>query len=181
MHLRLLTVLLVSLLCLQACTSNRVVEVVPGKLAPDFQLVDLDSKPVKLSDFRGKTVLLNFWATWCGPCVSEMPALERLSQQYQKEGLVVLGVAVDEQLSNLRAFRKQYSLTFPLVFDEHSEVKDMYGLSGVPESFLIDPQGRFMMFDDPDYNMASVRIVGPRHWDSATIAGRIAYLMQKAK
>lgn len=162
-----------------SCSRDRLVDVAPGKLAPDFELLDLDANKIKLSDYRGKVVLLNFWATWCLPCVSEMPALERLHQQYKDSELVVLSVAIDEQLDNLKSFRRRYSITFPILFDSESRIKEAYSLTGVPESFLIDKEGKFLLFDDPEYNMTTVRILGPHKWDSASMAGRITYLMRK--
>jgi peroxiredoxin len=119
-----------------------------GKTAPDFKLKDPDGKTVELKQFRGKPVLLNFWATWCAPCKEEMPELEQLYRQYKDQGLVVLGVSVDDPTSvkQVPDLLKEGnpsvgSYTFPVALDEKQDLTRQYKLFGVPSSFFIDRDG----------------------------------------
>ena len=119
-----------------------------GKEAPNFKLKDPSGKAVELRQFRGKPVLLNFWATWCAPCKEEMPELEQLYRQYKDSGLVVLGVSIDDSSSakGVPALLKEGnpsvgSYTFPVALDEKQDVTRQYHLLGVPSSFFIDKDG----------------------------------------
>jgi thiol-disulfide isomerase/thioredoxin len=112
-----------------------------GAQAPDFTLTGLDGTPVRLSDFRGKTVLLNFWATWCGPCRKEFPELVNLSQQEGDRGLVVLAVDVSESRDDVARFAQELGVTFPIVLDSESTVAHSYRLVGLPTSFFVDGGG----------------------------------------
>ncbi|GMQ86892.1 MAG: TlpA disulfide reductase family protein [Gammaproteobacteria bacterium] len=111
--------------------------------ASDFYLRDLNSKLVRLSDFRGKVVLLNFWATWCPPCRKEMPSMQQLYQAYKDKGLEIVAVSVDTTSpGEVRAFVEELGLTFPVLHDRDSLVSRLYSNPGVPSSYLIDPQGK---------------------------------------
>lgn len=113
--------------------------------APGFTLQGLTAENLSLSDYRGKVVLLNFWATWCMPCRQEMPSMERLWQKYQNRDLVILAVSTDEGSPvRVRSFVKRLKLSFPVVLDPESTVSDRYQVSGLPVSFLIDQQGRIV-------------------------------------
>lgn len=119
-----------------------------GKVAPDFKLKSPDGKTVELRQFRGKPVLLNFWATWCEPCKQEMPELEQLYRQYKDQGLVVLGVSIDSPADAklIPDFLKQGnpavgSYTFPVALDQNQDVTRRYHLLGVPSSFFVDKDG----------------------------------------
>jgi len=119
-----------------------------GKAAPDFKLKGPDGKTVELKQLRGKPVLFNFWATWCAPCKEEMPELEQLYRQYKDQGLVVLGVSVDDPTSvkQVPDLLKEGnpsvgSYTFPVALDEKQDVTRQYKLFGVPSSFFIDRDG----------------------------------------
>lgn len=110
--------------------------------APPFQLTGLSGKAVSLSDFRGRVVLLNFWATWCAPCVREMPSMEKLYQAFRERGLVVLGVSLDEEgAAKVEPFVRMVGVTFPIVLDTASRVSGIYGARELPSSFLIDSGG----------------------------------------
>jgi cytochrome c biogenesis protein CcmG/thiol:disulfide interchange protein DsbE len=114
-----------------------------AKPATDFTLPSLDGKPVTLSSFKGKVVLLNFWATWCGPCKAEIPAFVELQEQYAGD-LVVLGLSVDDTADKAKAFATQYKVNYPMVLGMgHEEIQDAYGpIYGIPASFLISRDGK---------------------------------------
>ena len=112
-----------------------------GKLAPDFELSSLDGKVVSLSDFRGKPVFLNFWATWCGPCRFEMPFIQKMYEGLSNEGLVVLAVNVQENPATVKEFVESFGLTFPVLLDTNSEVRLAYNIRGIPTTFFIDKNG----------------------------------------
>jgi len=149
----------------------------PGNNAPDFTLPDLSGERVSLSDFRGKVVLLNFWASWCAPCVVEMPALERAYNQLKDRGFVVLAVAIDDDLNAIKEFQKDLGLTFPILLDNTSRTKNRYKISGYPETYIIDAEGKMVLFSDPEGNMPVVKILGPREWDSPNAIQRISQLL----
>jgi peroxiredoxin len=112
-----------------------------GSPAPDFTLQDLDGNVVKLEETLGKVVLLNFWATWCGPCRIEMPFFERTYTEYKDEDFVVLAVDFDEPVEAVRAFQKELNLNFPILLDPGGEVQRTYRVLGYPTSVLIDREG----------------------------------------
>ena len=112
-----------------------------GKLAPDFELSSLDGQVVSLSDFLGKPVFLNFWATWCGPCRFEMPFIQKMYEGLSGEGLVVLAVNVQENPTAVREFVESFGLTFPVLLATNSEVPLAYNIRGIPATFFIDENG----------------------------------------
>ena len=115
-----------------------------GKQAPDFTLQDLDGKPVKLSDFRGKAVLLNFWATFCGPCKVEMPWLVELQKQYGPQGLEIVGVALDDSgKDTIQKYAKDMGVNYTILQGQDS-VGDAYGAVGLPATFYIDRNGKIV-------------------------------------
>ena len=111
--------------------------------ASDFELQDMDEEKVKLSKYRGKVVLLNFWATWCPPCIREMPSMERLHQQVDAEDFKVLAVNQMEDVDQVFAFTGQLDVdpTFQILFDTTSEVSQAYAVRGLPTTYLIDKKG----------------------------------------
>jgi thiol-disulfide isomerase/thioredoxin len=108
---------------------------------PDFNLVNFDGKKISLKDFRGKTVFLNFWATWCVPCREEMPAMEKLYQEYKDNNFVVLAVNVKDRKQEAIAFIKEFKLTYPVALDPEAEVATLYGAWGLPTTYIIGPKG----------------------------------------
>ena len=109
--------------------------------APDFALRDLRGNEVRLSEYRGRTVLLTFWATWCGPCRLEMPAFEDRYQELKDDDFIVLGVNYDEPVEDVRTFRDEFGLSFPLLLDPGGSVQRLYQIRGYPSSIFVDPQG----------------------------------------
>ena len=131
----------------------------PPRPAPDFALKDMDEKQHALRDYRGKVVLLNFWATWCPPCRREMPSMERLYRQLGEEGFVVLAVNQWEEPDHVFAYMGQLEVfpSFPILFDPESKVSQLYEVKGLPTSFIIDREGRIVYraiggraFDHPE-------------------------------
>ncbi len=114
-----------------------------GREAKDFTLEDLNGRPVRLSDLRGKVVILEFWASWCEPCRYEMPVVEALQQRFKDEGLVVLGIN-DEDPPIARRYVEQGGYTFPTLFDKSQAVAGLYGVRAIPALFVIDRQGEIV-------------------------------------
>lgn len=114
-----------------------------GKSAPDFQLASLDGQTMALSDFRGRPVLINFWASWCGPCRYEMPFLQRLHEdkEWADKGLVILAIDIGEDPETVREFVANYRLSFTVLLDTEQEVALAYNVRGIPTTFLIDEDG----------------------------------------
>jgi thiol-disulfide isomerase/thioredoxin len=115
------------------------VEMLPD--APEFELKALDGKTVHLKDYRGKAVLLNFWATWCVPCKEEMPWLVAFQKQYGPKGLVILGIAMDASAAPVRKFADKMELNYPVLIGAQ-EIADKYYVKGLPASIFIDRNGR---------------------------------------
>jgi peroxiredoxin len=111
-----------------------------GTAAPDFTVQDADHK-VTLHDLRGQIVVLNFWATWCPPCVEEMPSLEQLQQRYRSKGVVVLGVSIDDDNGAYHEFLKDHKVDFLTVRDDTKHSSILYGTFKYPETYIIDRNG----------------------------------------
>jgi len=115
-----------------------------GKEAPDFALRDLEGKQVRLSDFRGKAVLLNFWATWCGPCQVEMPWFVDFQKQYGPQGLEIVGVALDDSgKDEIQKFAAKMGVNYTILQGQ-DDVGDAYGAVGLPTTFYIDRSGKIV-------------------------------------
>ncbi len=113
-----------------------------GDQAPDFALADLDGQPVRLADFAGQPVLLNFWASWCLPCVEEFPLLDAALDAHADEGLAVIGIVYRDRSEAARAFAEQLGAGWPQVMDPGEAVARAYGVYGPPESWLIGSDRR---------------------------------------
>lgn len=137
----------------------------PGEPAPDFSL-PTEQRQVRLSDYRGQFVLINFWATWCPPCVAEMPSLERLHQRFQNESFEILAVSLDEDWASIRRFRQKIPLTLKILLDQGGEIASLYGTHQIPETYLVDDSGVIVK-----------KIIGPRQWDDEKVAREIQLLL----
>ncbi len=140
--------------------------------APEFTLRDMDEHPHALSDYRGKVVMLNFWATWCPPCRREIPSMESIYQDLQKEGFTVLAVNEFEDSDRVFAFLGQLNLfpSFPILFDSDSRVSQDYGVKGLPTTLLLDQQGNVVY-----------RAVGGRDFDHPAVRAIVRELLQRGK
>ena len=136
--------LLAGCLLVSAATAGAALAAAPtmvGKEAPDFVLRGLDGRNLRLSEFRGQVVLVNFWARWAGDSRQEMSALDRINITYQRAGLVVLGVSVDEDLRRAREFAAAMGVSYPILFDSGSEIGKDYLLQKMPVTILVDRAG----------------------------------------
>lgn len=116
--------------------------IAPSSPAPDFTLKTLEGPNLRLQEQRGKVVLLNFWATWCGPCREEMPQLNKLFEKYKPLGFTLLGVNVDEDSRNAAGVAAQLGVKFPVLLDSDKRVSKLYQLSTMPSTVMIDRDGR---------------------------------------
>jgi peroxiredoxin len=140
----------------------------PGEPAPNFQLRDMNGRTVSLSELRGKVVLLNFWATWCGPCRVEMPAMERLYRAYDRKDFEILAVSTDAQgVAVTRPFQEENKLTFPILHDSDFRVGLSYGARTLPMTFMVDRQG-----------IVRQHIFGARDWEAPEAHQLIEMLMK---
>ncbi|WP_068776261.1 peroxiredoxin [Paenibacillus sp. FJAT-26967] len=128
----------------QVDVSNREEGIQKGQIAPDFDLTDLAGNPVKLSEYRGKTVFVNFWATWCPPCRAEMPHMQKVHDKYKDKNVVFLAVNLthtEEKPAAVHEFADNYGLTFPIVLDEEGKVSKKYQIVAYPTTYIVDKQG----------------------------------------
>ena len=112
-----------------------------GKPAPNFQLPNLGGELVSLSDFQGKPVLINFWASWCQPCVYEMPFIQEVFEEWSGQGLVVLAINMGENSSKVETFMESHGLSFPVLLDMQGKVGGQYNIRGIPTTFSVDKDG----------------------------------------
>ncbi len=137
-----------------------------GDRAPGFELIVANGQGLALGDYEGKWVLVNFWATWCPPCVDEMPALSRLHDKLNDRGLVVVGVSSDEDADAYQSFLTSNGVSFPTVRDPQRDSMIRYGTVKIPESYLIDPQG-----------IVTRKYVNWQDWDSPEINNYLASIL----
>ncbi len=128
-----------------------------GKPAPQFTVQDSDRK-IALNDFKGKIVVLNFWATWCPPCVEELPSLIQMQQQMKDKGIVVLAISVDEDKNTYDQFLKEHNVSLLTVRDADQKSNDLYGTLKFPETYIIDRSG-----------VVRRKFIGPVDWNQPDI------------
>lgn len=133
-----------------AVTKDKQPQLATGKPAPDFIAKDLTGKEYRLSELKGKGVILNFWGTWCEPCRDEMPALQEMSETLKNQGVLVLGVNNGELDVTVQAFVKQYGLTFPILLDKRLDISKAYQVVNLPTTYFIKHDGTLAM-----------RVIGP--------------------
>jgi peroxiredoxin len=138
-----------------------------GAPAPDFELPDLEGKAHSLADLRGRVVVLNFWATWCPPCIDEMPSLQRLHRALADRGIAVVAVSVDERFSDVGAFVRKFQLTFTVLHDDGKKVSRKYRTFMYPETYILDREG-----------VLKSKVVGPRDWAAPTVIRDMVELLK---
>ena len=149
--------------------SVKTVPIAVGLPAPDFTFPDINGKMVSLSDYEGKVVLVNIWATWCPSCVDEMPSMERLYQKLKGENFEILALSIDSLgLNAVAPFMKKHKLTFPVLIDSEGTVSIAYRTTGVPESFIIDKDGILVK-----------KIIGSIDWTNPGVLRYFHILTQK--
>ena len=133
--IRLVVVMLMAMLSV----SSHAVDI--RQQAPDFTLKSLEGTNLRLEEYRGQVVLINFWASWCGPCRQEMPLLDRLHHRYEDTGFAVLGVNVEGEVAPAQKIVDKTKVTFPVLIDEQQKVSEMYSLEAMPSTVVVDRDG----------------------------------------
>ena len=142
----------------------------PGRpLAPEFALEDLDGVTHRLADYRGRVVIVNFWATWCPPCREEMPSMQRAWEKLESEGIVMLAVNGGEDEDTVFQFTANYPVEFPLLLDRDSKVTGEWPVRGLPTTFVVDPRGRLVY-----------RAIGGREWDDPELLALVRALSESS-
>lgn len=140
-----------------------------GSSAPDFTLLTHKGKNIKLSGLKGKVVLLNFWATWCTPCIVELPSMEKLLKNFRWEDFEILAISIDNSWKDIDEFHAQLGqLPFPILLDQEKKVINLYGIRRIPESVLIDKKGTIAQIFQGAYD-----------WDNSQIKENIQKLIDK--
>jgi peroxiredoxin len=140
----------------------------PSK-ASDFKLYDTNSMVHKMGDYRGRVVIINFWATWCVPCRKEIPSLKNAWDIFEKEGVQLLGIATKDSIEDVVQFQRENDIQFPIPLDEDGSVADNWGVAVVPTAFVLDTSGNIIM-----------RIVGGDEWNKPELIESIIALKYKA-
>ncbi len=140
-----------------------------GDPSPQFVLPMLDGTDVRLADFKGSVVFLNFWATYCQPCRSEMASIQTLHEKFDENDLVVLAISVGEPAMKVERYLSKQSFTFPILLDKSKTVARKYGVNAVPTTLLIDRQGRLI-----------AKALGPRNWASTPAFSIMSDLVKEA-
>jgi peroxiredoxin len=148
MNSKRLTILLLVVVCVAAVYllnrrwTRRPLSPQSANAAPDFTLTDLDGRKLSLSDYKGKVVLLNFWATWCAPCRTEIPHFVEMQNKLGPDGFQIIGISMDDDAKPVREFAQQFKLNYPVAVGDDKLAEKYGGVLGLPISFIIDREGR---------------------------------------
>lgn len=154
-----------SMLSLSALAEQTMTRIKKELDAPDFTLKDMDGNVHKLSDYRGKPVIINFWATWCPPCRKEMPSMERAWQKLKDKGVALLAVDVGEDEDTIFTFFADIDANYPILLDESGEIVNQWPVKGLPTTFVLSPQGKIIY-----------RATGGREWDDNALLEKVLSL-----
>jgi peroxiredoxin len=168
----LLLLLLVSLPALTFAGSERPQDaprvVAVGSVAPDFTLENMQGEKISLSQYRGKVVIVNFWATWCPPCRTEMPSMEVLHETFKDDGLVLLAINVEPGGAKVVSdFLKESPYSFPILLDEQNQTQNSYTVFQYPSSFIVDRQG-----------IVVKKLIGAVHWMGGDIYNLLHFMLK---
>jgi len=157
------------LLCFAAVVdADQTLTPVPGRpVAPEFELQDTVGKVHRLSDYRGRPVLINFWATWCPPCRDEIPSMNRAWGKIAKENIAMLAINVGEDEDTIFVFTADYPADFPILLDTDGEVIGQWPVKGLPTTYIVDPEGRI-----------AYRAIGGREWDDEQLLDALRTLQK---
>lgn len=136
--------------------------------AAEFSLVDLDDNVHTLADYKGKPLIVNFWATWCPPCRAEMPSMERAWQKIESEGIAMIGINVGETFDQVFGFTADIDVSFPLLLDTDGQVTNTWPIQGLPTTYILNPDGEMVY-----------RMIGSREWDDETLLDAVRDLRQQ--
>jgi cytochrome c biogenesis protein CcmG/thiol:disulfide interchange protein DsbE len=145
-HILLLTLLISGILLIQGCSEDNTGPKAAMEAAPDFEITLFSGGKFRLSEQRGKAVVINFFASWCRSCGEDTPVIEKISREYAAEDVVLLAIAVDDTESKAKAFMKKIGLTIPAGLDRTGKIKDAFGLYGMPTTYFIDKNGMISYF-----------------------------------
>jgi len=141
---------------------------VPGNvMAPEFSLQDTHGKLHRLSDYRGKPVIINFWTTWCPPCREELPSMNRAWHKLEQEGIAMLAINMGEDEDTIFIFSADYPTDFPVLMDQSGEVIEQWPVKGLPTTYVIAPDGTI-----------AYRAIGSREWDARELLDRVRALRE---
>ena len=188
-----LAALVLCLCCCAACEQEKPKRVIPretstfvekfkeGDIAPNFSLQNINVATVDLEYFRGKLVILNFWATFSPGCIAELPGMEQVYRQFRERGLAIVAVNLDpkENRNEVIDYVKNNRLSFPILVDSELKVKELYGVRGLPETFFIDPDGKFVTVVDPVWANNNIRLTSDFPWNSRLYSELIDGLLKK--
>lgn len=164
--------LILQILFLASVLSTTLYAATPGEIPiggylREATLKGINSEPNKFIDFKGKPLIINFWASWCGPCRAEMGSLERLGQRYSGKDFNLIGISIDDDGDAAAAFVEKLKISFKNFLDSHVFLENMLGANTIPMTILVDPDGRILM-----------KVRGFREWDSPEVVAAIAQIFQ---
>jgi len=138
------------------------------KDAPDFKLSNLASQVRTLNDYKGKHIMINFWATWCPPCVAELPAISNVAKRFKNKNLVVLAINTDPKSKHekVKQLIDKNKFEFEVILDPELEIAGNYNVEGFPETFFVNKEGKLVKFYDPVEKKSAFKVVSDREWDS---------------
>ena len=136
--------------------------------APSFELSSLNGEKIKLADFRGKVVFINFWATWCVPCKTEMASMEKLYQRFKGKDFEMFAISIDKDISPIKPYLDKYNLTFPVLLDTNNAVKIKYKFIGTPATYIVGKDGIILH-----------NAIGPRDWSTEKIIEYFNHLVHR--